>query len=71
MYTLKVSHDAGYTYRDYGQSGNLEELEAQGKKYDDEGLRWVIEDGVGDIVAASLIHKQIIDFMQKVNQDSV
>ena len=68
MFKLKVSYDAGSTYSLHQQSGKLEELQITGKTFDDESLRWVIEDEKGHIVDASLIHKRIINFMDKMNQ---
>jgi len=68
MYKLMVSHDAGCSYNNYGESEKAEDFKVQCEKYDEEGLRWVIEDEAGNIVEASLIHKQIISFMQSVRQ---
>jgi len=65
-YRLMVSHDAGCNYSNYGESDDLEKLKAEGKKYDEQGLRWVIEDESGAIIEASLIHKQIISFMRSL-----
>ena len=68
MYSLKVSFDAGCSYQEGGQSDVLGELLEIGKRHDEQMLRWVIEDESGNIVEASVIHKEIIGFMSRVNK---
>ena len=70
MYKLMVSHDCGCRYSCEAEREKLDDLiqEAQNRKLDEKWLRWVIEDEQGTILDASLIHKKIIAFMDKVNK---
>lgn len=64
---LMVSHDCGNSYQE-AMEGELAVLVQRGKELDKEMLRWVIEDGDGDIVEACKIHHDILDSMRKINQ---
>ena len=71
MYKLMVSYDTGYCYNQHMESEDLEALKVEGAKFDEEGLRWVIIENKqddNDIVEASLIHKQIITFMDRIRR---
>ncbi len=68
---LMVSRDAGCNYYERG-TGSLEELRARAEELnlDEQMLRWVIEEDDGsEIAEVSGIHKGIIDFMRRVNQE--
>lgn len=69
MYKLMVSHDCGHRYACEAELEKLDDLiqEAQNRKLDEQWLRWAIEDEQGNVVEASLIHKKIIAFMDKIN----
>ena len=61
MYRLMVSRDAGCHYHLHDQDESLEELEKRATKYDEQGLRWTIDDENGKPVEFSQIHEKIID----------
>lgn len=67
-YKLMVSYDAGGSYSFKETSNDIEKLKKMGEELDKEWLRWVIEDEQGEIMEFSLIHKQIVDTMEKINQ---
>jgi hypothetical protein len=65
-YKLQVSYNCGSSYGVAKESDDLEELEKEGRKFDEQKLRWAIEDENGEQVECCAIHKGIIDFMEKV-----
>ena len=66
-YTLHVSHNCGITYYPTDTSADLDELV---KKGDEEykGLRWHIEDEVGEQHSICKIHADILITMMKINK---
>lgn len=67
-YKLNVSHNCGVSYAVEKESYNLEELKKEGKKLDDQMLRWDIEDEKGEQIECCAIHKGIVDFMGAVRE---
>jgi len=67
-YKLNVSYDAGTSYRIEQESDNLEELKKVGKKFDEQKLRWDIEDEKGKQLECCAIHKAIISFLGTANE---
>ena len=68
IYKLRVSRDCGCTYFTEDSGQDLGWLVEQGKGFDGEGLRWVVEDEAENIIEVSAIHKSIITFMESVNK---
>ena len=64
---LMVSRDAGSSYSQQA-TGELDVLLQQGKKLDDEMLRWVIEDDTGEQVKVCKIFHDILEFMECVSK---
>ncbi len=71
MFRLLVSHDAGISYGLYSENESITPLLEQGKKFDNEMLRWTIEDDKGKIVEVSKIHKEIIGFMRRARREAI
>lgn len=59
MYHLEVSYNAGLSYSKVDEAETVEELLPQAKEFDDQGLRWTIEDEDDEIVEISSIQKEI------------
>ncbi len=60
MYKLMVSHNCGISYECHGEAEILEELHPKAEKFDEQGLRWVIEDENGRFEGVSSIHRNIV-----------
>lgn len=60
MYKLMVSYDCGMHYTCKGKAETPEELHSKTQEFDNQGLRWVIENENGEIEDVSLIHRNII-----------
>lgn len=76
IYKLNVSYNCGASYGVKRESDNLKELKREGKKLDEQMLRWDIEDENGEQVDCCGIHKGIVNFMgavrdkeEKANRD--
>ena len=70
-YKLNVSHNCGISYGVEKESDNLEELKKEGKKLDEQMLRWDIEDEAGKQVECSAVHKGIVNFMGAMRKREV
>lgn len=68
MPKLYVSYNCGVTYRDALESDDLAKLEAAGRRYDEQALRWYIEDDNGEMAACSTIHQQTFAFLESLAQ---
>ena len=67
-YTLFVSYDCGSSYCPEITSSDLDELQEQAKTYDEQGLRWTIEDDNGDYHGICNIHAGIFAMMAVINK---
>ena len=68
-YTLSVSYNCGSSYCPEFTSSNLDELQEQAKTYDEQGLRWTIEDVEGEHHGICNIHAGIFAMMAVINEE--
>lgn len=66
-YTLHVSYDCGSSYCPEFTSSNLEEVKKEAETYDEQGLRWSIEDQDGNPQSLCTIHAEILATMAVIN----
>lgn len=59
MYHLEVSYNAGESYQKAQEAETVEELLPKAQEFNQQGLRWTIEDEQDEIVEISSIQKEI------------
>ena len=68
---LNVSYDCGVSYQcdmEIDKEEDCGEMAAKAIHLDGEGLRWIIEDDKGEIVAVSHIHKKVMAIVKALRK---
>ena len=66
-FLLHVSYNCGINYVIAQEADSIDELYEKAQDFEEQGLRWVIEDEAGKPLVACGIHERILDFMEKIN----
>jgi ADP-dependent phosphofructokinase/glucokinase len=71
--TIFVSYDCGIQYQPYMTSSDINELVEKGKEFDEQMLRWYIEDPDGNMDCEHLsgIHRSIVNTMRLLNGEEI
>jgi hypothetical protein len=67
-FKIVLSQNCGASYEFAGAYDNLADLEAVGRRYDEQMLRWFVEDADGKMVDFSAIHRRIVALVDHLSR---
>jgi len=68
MFKLFVSYDCGINYDLVQESEKIEDFDSKIKEFDENWLRWYIEDEKSELKNVSKIHKEIITSLSVISE---